>query len=126
MIRTWSRTAGLLAALFALTVQLALGAVVPRIDPIKAAWDIGSAPICHGDDGGSPSTPDSHHHLADCLVCPLCAALHAPAPPLPDVATRLPAPPPELALRPELPPPATAGPLLGWTPNQARAPPVFS
>jgi hypothetical protein len=72
-------SAGLIAALFALMVQIALGAIVPAPDPGAA---VASAEVlCHTggpNDDGSGSVPPIHS--SDCLVCPLCAALHAPSP----------------------------------------------
>ena len=113
---------GLLAALLALMVQLALGATVPNA---QAALSIAAAPICHSDDGtGNAPAPA---HVPDCLVCPLCAAVHASAAiVLPPVSDAVPFARLCLLPRPELPPPATAPPSVDWPPNQPRAPPAFS
>ncbi len=112
---------GLFAVMIALMAQLAAGASVPRIDPIAT---IGV--LCHaGDDtGGAPSNAPSHP--IDCLVCPLCVALHTPsavmvaliATPMPrDVG---------VVLKTALPPPSTAPPTPHRPPSQPRAPPTLS
>jgi hypothetical protein len=115
---------GLFAVLLALMAQLGVGATVPRLDPI--ALITGVASLCHAvdDTGGTPSPGPAHS--SDCLVCPLCAALHAPAAPLPSGAPVL-TPPAELAeRRAELPPPSTAPPSPHRPPSQPRAPPAYS
>ena len=115
-------SAGLVAALFALMVQIALGAIVPTPDP-GAAIDSAQV-LCHTggpNDDGSGSVPPLHS--PDCLVCPLCAALHAPAP--------------VLGSGPIVPAPTQAGFRLAvvyvpvaaptradYPPLQARAPPL--
>jgi hypothetical protein len=112
---------GLFAVLLALMAQLGAGASVPRIDPIS-----GVAALCHMDDetGGAPSQAPSHP--ADCPVCPLCIALHAPSVILASAST-VPMPPDGwVVLRTELPPPSTAPPALHRPPSQPRAPPLFS
>jgi Protein of unknown function (DUF2946) len=115
---------GLLAALFALIVQLALGATVPSAGA-QAGMAILEAPICHTDDSGSGGSAPAH--VPDCLVCPLCAGVQAsivgilPV----GVAVVTAAWLPSLA-RPELPPPAIAPPSIDWPPNQPRAPPAQS
>lgn len=112
--------AGLFAALLALMAQLAAGAMVPRMAPLA---QIASAEVlCHSDDGGA--APDQQpNHPMDCLVCPLCAAVHA------STLAVLPTPPdvPLVHVMPArlagLPPPARA-PALAWRPpQQPRAPP---
>jgi hypothetical protein len=94
---------GLLAVLLALMVQLGVGASVPRPDPVALL----NGTICHADDdaGGAPASPAPH--TADCLVCPLCVAVHAPS-----VA---------LVAASQVSPPAPRRP-----PSQPRAPPLFS
>jgi hypothetical protein len=115
---------GLFAVLLALMAQLGAGATVPRFDPI--ALLTGAETLCHadGDQGGPPS--QSPGHPTDCLVCPLCAALHAPATPL--IAAGLSLTPPSLRTerRAELPPPSTAPPAPHRPPGQPRAPPITS
>jgi hypothetical protein len=113
---------GLIAVLLALMVQLGIGATVPRVDPIALA----AGAICHADEpaGGNQDTPPNH--APDCLVCPLCAAVHAPAIAVLAAQMVLPAPPVMLVSRPGLPPPSTAPPSAQRPPNQPRAPPVLS
>jgi hypothetical protein len=112
---------GLFAVLLALMAQLGAGASVPRIDPVT-----GIATLCHAADdaGGAPSQPPSH--TTDCLLCPLCIALHAPSVILVSVGAT---PPPSgavVVLKTELPPPSTAPPAPHRRPSQPRAPPIFS
>jgi hypothetical protein len=114
---------GQLAALLALMVQLAVGATVPRLDPVMLA----DAPICHSDAGGSsggPATPPGHS--PDCLLCPLCVAIHAPAIAEAPPGVVLPNPSMVVVSRSELPPPSRAPPAFRRPPNQPRAPPGFS
>src|SRR3954465_9308958 len=113
---------GLVAALLALIVQLALGATVPAAQARRA---IAEAPICHTDETGG--TAPAPAHLPDCLACPFCAAVHASATViLPSVSGPAPGARPSPLPRPELPPPATAAPSIAWPPNQPRAPPTYS
>lgn len=63
---------GLLAALFAVTVQLAVGAIVPS--PLMG---LGDAVICHAD---APAGTPQQHHAPLPMRCPLCAAMATPAP----------------------------------------------
>jgi hypothetical protein len=112
---------GLFAVLLALMAQLGAAATVPRLDPIGTA-----AVLCHpeNDGGGAPSRAPSHS--SDCLVCPLCVALHAQPVALLPVAD---APMPRsigVVLKTELPPPSTAPPAPHRPPSQPRAPPTFS
>lgn len=110
---------GLFAVLLALMAQLGAGAIVPRIDPIA-----GVGMLCHTDDSGAPSKAPGHP--ADCPVCPLCVALHAPAVTLVS-AVAAPMPPVTVVvLKAELPPPSTAPPAAYRPPSQPRAPPIFS
>jgi hypothetical protein len=110
---------GLFAVLLALMAQLGAGASVPRIDPVA-----GVETLCH-DIGGAPSQVPSHHP-ADCPVCPLCVALHAPPAALAAVIA-VPAPRAiVVAVKTELPPPSTAPPAPHRPPSQPRAPPIFS
>ena len=109
---------GMFAVLLALMAQLGMGATVPRLDPIA-----GAAVLCHDDRGAPPKAPG---HNIDCLICPLCATLHAQMAVLATDAPALP-PPAVLAVRrSELPPPSTAPPALHRPPSQPRAPPIFS
>jgi hypothetical protein len=110
---------GLFAVLLALMAQLGAGASVPRIDPVA-----GVGVLCH-DTGGAPSQVPSHHP-ADCPVCPLCVALHAPSAAL---AAVIAAPVPRAigaVVKAELPPPSTAPPAPFRPLSQPRAPPIFS
>jgi hypothetical protein len=112
---------GVFAALLALMVQLGVGASVPRLDTIVTA-----GVLCHAEDdaGGTPSkTP---FHPADCLVCPLCIAVHASPAGLVAVVS-LPMPPGAgVVVKTELPPPSTAPPARHRPARQPRAPPTLS
>jgi DNA-binding helix-hairpin-helix protein with protein kinase domain len=72
---------GFLAALFALAAQLVLGIAAPDIalrptpDQQLAALLADPGAICHGATGEGQRAP--HHHAADCLICPYCAAIAA-------------------------------------------------
>jgi hypothetical protein len=112
---------GLFAVLLALMAQLGVGATVPRLDPI--ALLTGVASLCHADDEAPNPAPA---HSSDCLVCPLCAALHAPAAVLPSAGVILAAPVAAGERRAELPPPSTAPPAPQRPPSQPRAPPAYS
>ena len=112
---------GLFAVLLALVAQVGAGSVVPRIDPAS-----GMAALCQTRDGaplhGNPSPAPVHP--ADCPVCPLCLALHAPPSMLASADTVLPPAIGWTVIRPELPPPATAPPVPHRPPGQPRAPPI--
>ncbi len=115
---------GLLGALLALMVQLALAAVVPApAAPSRLAF--ADAPICHAaDSSGSAPAPG---HAPECLICPLCIAIHASAAiSLPTGEASVPVARLHPLPRPELPPPATAPPSVDWPPNPSRAPPAYS
>lgn len=108
---------GLLAALFALAVQLAVGAIVPS--PLMG---FGDAVICHAD---APAGVPQRHHAPLPMCCPLCAAMAAPAPLL---AT---APPIVAVARvfypfAALPPPATGPPARVIFAAQPRGPPPLA
>jgi hypothetical protein len=110
---------GLFAVLLALMANLGVGASVPRVDPIA-----GLGVLCHPEDSGSPSkTP---YHPADCPLCPLCVALHAPPATLVAAVTAPPPPGIAVVIRSELPPPSTAPPAPHRPPSQPRAPPTVS
>ncbi|MEA2737469.1 MAG: hypothetical protein QOH05_776 [Acetobacteraceae bacterium] len=111
---------GLFAVLLALMAQLGAGASVPRIDPVAVAGT-----LCHADDdGGGPAK--SPAHPADCPICTLCVALHAPSTAL-SAAVTAPIPPSiGVVLKTELPPPSTAPPSPHRPPGQPRAPPILS
>lgn len=115
---------GLLAVLLALMAQLGIGASVPRIDVF--AQIVGVNALCHAADerGANPSQPPIHP--ADCLVCPLCIAVHAPAAILIYERAVVMHRGIIAVLRPELPPPSTAPPSHHWPPSQPRAPPIYS
>jgi hypothetical protein len=112
---------GLFAVLLALMAQLGAGASVPRFDPIA-----GAGTLCHTEDGagGTPSKAPSHPD--DCLVCPLCVALHAPSVVLITANTPLLSRTVGVVRKVELPPPSTAPPALNRPPSQPRAPPILS
>lgn len=115
---------GLLAVLLALMAQLGISATVPRLDPL--AQIIGAEILCHASDGAGDTPAPAPLHPLDCLVCPLCVAIHAPsiipisdaAIPIPSAAIVVP--------RSELPPPSTAPPSGHQAPSQPRAPPSIS
>jgi hypothetical protein len=109
---------GMFAVLLALMAQLGIGATVPRLDPTA-----GAAVLCH-DDGGAPSKPPMH--TDECLVCPLCLALHVQVAVLGTDGPALPQPPVLAVPRLGLLPPSTAPPALHRPPSQPRAPPIFS
>ncbi len=114
---------GLVAVLLALMAQLGIGATVPRADPL--AQIIGAENLCHAPDGAG-DTPPAPAHPLDCLVCPLCVAVHAPAVILvSDVGVQAPSAA-VVVLRSELPPPSTAPPSSHRPPSQPRAPPTIS
>jgi hypothetical protein len=114
---------GLLAMLLALMAELGIGASVPKLDPL--AQIIGAESLCHASDGAGDKPPAPIHPL-DCLVCPVCVAVHPPAVALvPDLATQMPTAV-VVSLRSELPPPTTAPPSTYRPPSQPRAPPTAS
>lgn len=115
------RLSGLIAVLLALIAQLGGGASVPRIDPFRA---IGAFQVlCRSDDGGA-AADQAPGHPADCLVCPLCVALHSPPAML--GAGSVPVPLPTAVFRRfvRVLPPSTAPPSSFWSASQPRAPPV--
>jgi len=124
MLRRPLHLHGLFALLLALMAQLGAGASVPRLDPVLRIT--GAAALCHttDDTGGTPNR--SPAHPPDCLVCPLCVALHAQAIPLISEAAALAPPTVPAERRPELPPPSTAPPARHRPPSQPRAPPVYT
>jgi len=120
MVNSRFHLGGLLAVLLALMAQLGAGATVPRIDPVA-----GLGVLCHTDDSDSgPSRGPAHS--SDCLVCPLCVALHSPSVSLVPVVSVLVPPGVEVVVKAELPPPSTAPPAPHRPPSQPRAPPTFS
>jgi hypothetical protein len=119
MLTSRFRLSGLFAVLLALMAQLAAGAVVPRIDPVAVA----GVP-CHTDEGTAPAHGPAHS--SGCLICPLCATLHAQQAVLASAAPELVPPQVPVIRRAELPPPSTAPPSLHRPPNQPRAPPTVS
>jgi hypothetical protein len=112
---------GLFAVLVALMAQLGVGASVPRIDPVA-----GVGALCHAEDDAGGKRSKAPTHPADCLVCPLCAAVNAAAFALVPVLDSSRAPAVAVVLKSELPPPATAPPAPKRPPSQPRAPPIFS
>jgi len=115
---------GLFAMLLALMAQLGAGATAPRADPF--ALLTGAETLCHADDDPGSPPLQSPGHPADCLVCPLCVALHAQA--APQIAGGPSLTPPSLRAerRAELAPPSTAPPAPQRPPSQPRAPPIDS
>jgi hypothetical protein len=116
---------GLLAVLLALMAQLGIGASVPRTAPIAIV--AGAAAICHASDRSSevPDAP-APAHPPECLVCPLCVALHTSAAALIAPVASMAAPQVAAVPRAELPPPSTAPPATRHPPSQPRAPPITS
>ena len=115
------RLPALFMALLALMAQLGVGASVPRADPIAAA-----GVLCHPHHNSDGTPSHAPAHLPDCPVCPLCAAIHAPAPTLVAVITAPPPPAVAVTATIERPPPATAAPAMPRPPAQPRAPPTLS
>jgi len=117
---------GLVFALLALVVQLALGAVVPNVELPLALH--GAAIICQAPAPDQGKTaPAQHHHVPVSAFCPLVwTALTTPAPLLASAGLLLPAPTQALFHRPGLPPPATAPPAVPFRLAQPRAPPVLA
>jgi hypothetical protein len=111
---------GLMAALFALVAHLAVGASIPRMDPLAAATPV----LCHAVDASDGDPAPAPAHSTDCPLCPLCGALHAP--PVVLVHTAVFAAPSviSVAIGSELPPPSIAPPGPRRLPAQPRAPPV--
>jgi hypothetical protein len=115
---------GLFAVLLALMAQLGIGACVPRPDAF--AQIIGTEILCHSPDGAGGSPAPAPMHPLECVVCPLCVALHAPPAILvSDVADLAPSAV-VVVLHSELPPPSTAPPSSRRAPSQPRAPPTYS
>jgi hypothetical protein len=121
LIRLRFHLPALLMVLLALSVQLGLGSRVPSLDPLAFA----AGAICHAPERSDRSRDDhAPLHSSDCLLCPLCVALHAPSVfVVPATALIIP-PTAQIVLRPELPPPATAPPSLRHRASQPRAPPA--
>lgn len=115
MLNRWLKLHGMFAVLLALSVQLGMGATVPRIEPAA-----GAMALCHTDDAsnGVPS-----RSAPDCVICPLCVVLQAQFAVLTEDRPVL-APRATLTiLRSEQPPPARAPPTAFRPPVQPRAPP---
>lgn len=113
---------GLFAVLLALMAQLGMGATVPRLDPLAQLAD--ARGICHGVDISADQPGQAPSHPMDCLVCPLCIALHASPVALIASAVDLPQPSVILVASAESVPPARAPPSPHRTPSQPRAPPI--
>jgi hypothetical protein len=115
---------GLLAVLLALMAQLGISATVPRLEPL--AQVISAEMLCHAPDGAGDAPAPVPMHPLDCLVCPLCVAVHATSMILVcDAGVRVPSAA-VVVLRSELPPPSTAPPSSDRSPSQPRAPPSIS
>jgi hypothetical protein len=107
-------------AWLALSVQLALAALVPRVLIAPAFAD--GVPLCHP--ATDPPAPAAPHHPNTCLVCPLCVSLTAVWA-LPASDPPIPAPQAVVFIaRTALPPPATAPPPIRRLNPQPRAPPI--
>jgi hypothetical protein len=113
---------GLFAVLLALMAQLGMGATVPRMDPLAEL--AGAQAICHAADVSATQPGQAPSHPMDCLVCPLCIALHASPAALIPAGTALP-PPSVISIGSAvLVPPARAPPSPHRPPGQPRAPPI--
>jgi hypothetical protein len=112
---------GLLLALLALAMQLAFGAVIPRIAIASAL--AGATAICHADEtpDEAPPTP---HNPADCPICPLCVALSGPAFAL-TTHQALPTPRVVVVAPAVVLPPATAPPSTVELAARPRGPPTI-
>ena len=92
------RSAGLLAAVTALAVQIGLGAAIaPSLTlQIELASVMAASETCHAAvESSRPAGKPFHHTGPECAVCPLCqafasSALLAPSPVLLEVAVALP------------------------------------
>lgn len=86
-VRSLAGLFGLFAALSALAIQLAVGAIVPN--PRSAVLLGAAGVICHASDPQADDPPGHHRGdppaHRDCAICPLCVAMsvHAAAPPMP-------------------------------------------
>lgn len=120
MLRRWSALPAVMAMLLALAVQLGLGAIVPRVEPLLQL--AATQTLCHPGTPGQPQPP----HPSECLLCAFCVAVHAPATML-AAATWQKLPALRIA-RAEagLPPPARAPPSPFRPPHQPRAPPTLA
>lgn len=113
------RIGGILGALLALMVQVAIGATVPRPDPVAVLYS--AETLCHSDvpHDGSDHKPSP----LDCLVCTQCVALHAAQVALPDVPVLR--PPLSGIMRLDGPSVrVTSAPPSPRRPVQPRAPPI--
>ena len=111
---------GLLAALLALSAQLAFGAAVPQ----PALGEVGFGIICHsGTNGAAPTQPG--HHAPDCALCPLCVALAMPGPTL-TAPPPMPVPGVVVVLASCMPPPQTGPPYFPVRSARPRGPPSLA
>jgi hypothetical protein len=119
MRQTRHTLTGILGALLALMVQIAVGATVPQTDPVASVFS--AETLCHTD---QPS--DGSDHKAPplaCLACPFCVVVHAQAVALPSAPVLR--PPSAKRLRVVLPDMAVSPPpSLPRPPGQPRAPPL--
>jgi hypothetical protein len=112
---------GLLFTLLALMAQLASGAAVLRTEAVATLAN--ATIICHADET-SDQAPPTQHHPADCLICPLCVSLSAPAFSL-TVHPTLPTPRVMVVARSVVLPPATAPPAIVVLAARSRGPPTI-
>jgi hypothetical protein len=112
---------GLLLALLALAMQLAFGAVVPKIAVASAL--AGAIAICHADET-SDEAPPTPHNPADCPICPLCMALSGPVLAL-TTHQALPTPRVVVVAPAVILPPATAPPSTVVLAARPRGPPAI-
>src|SRR5690242_12153100 len=111
---------GLFAVLLALTMQLVVGAEVPRLDPAVQVADVEA--LCHGTDDAGGAPAKAPVHPVDCLIHACCIAAH-PQLPLVPLPPDLAPPHVRVVQRAELPPRSRAPPARSWSPTQPRAPP---
>lgn len=111
----------LILALLALVAQLTSAQVLPQMEAVAALAD--ATTICHTD-GQSHQTPSPSHHPSDCLICPLCVSLSAPAFATPEHPT-LPAPRVIVAARTFILPLTTAPPTTVIFAARPRGPPTI-
>jgi hypothetical protein len=112
---------GLFFALLALVAQLVSGAAMPRMEALAVI--AGATTICHAHET-SDEAPASPHSPSDCLFCPLCVSLSAPA--LATMALpQLPRPLMVVVARAAILPPSTAPPITVVLAARPRGPPNF-
>jgi hypothetical protein len=114
---------GLLLALVALAMQLAVSGIVPFQGARTGVDRLLAASICHTD-AGDPGHAPAPHHAPDCAVCPLCQAIaHASAVLASPMAVFV--APVLFVTRAFAVPPARAPPSVAASAASARGPPAI-